>query len=54
MDTLKLYHVLNPLHIYCRLMDDGMTSKEAGEYAKWYEEKIWKESEKVLRNEDGT
>jgi len=37
MEGLKLHHYGNSLHIYCRLVDMGFSSKVAKRLAKGYE-----------------
>jgi hypothetical protein len=36
----KIQHILNALHIYCRLCDIGITEKKARRVCVWYERKV--------------
>ena len=37
----KLQHIFNPLHIYCRILDHGVTKKTATKLVQIYEKYIY-------------
>ena len=45
----EIYHVTNPLHIFCRLIGLGMTPKAARKVANIYEVTIFKGIKWTLR-----
>jgi len=38
----KMRHYLNPLHVYCRLLNVGLNRKAARSISRWYERAIFK------------
>ena len=42
MANKETQHFLNPLHIYCRLIDLGLTQKFSTKMCKFYEKHIFK------------
>jgi hypothetical protein len=46
----RLEHILNPLHIWCRLIDLGLRPDWAKRMGVWYENKIYKRIRR-LKNE---
>lgn len=34
-------HYLNPLHVYCRLVDVGLNPRKARTLASWYENNLY-------------
>lgn len=55
-DMEQMQHLLNPLHIYCRLIEQGYSKPEALMIANVYEQVIYKpiiiESLKQIHGED--
>ena len=39
---LRLQHLLNPLHIYCRLLDIGLSSRLAAKLCLFYERSFYR------------
>lgn len=44
-----LYHVLNPLHVFCRLIDKGLNLKAAMAVTRIYESTIFRTIDFTLR-----
>ena len=48
IDPKSIHHVLNPLHIFCRLIGLGLNPKAALVVVRIYEATIWKAIEWTL------
>jgi hypothetical protein len=49
VDYFELYHRLNPLHIYCRLLERGIKLKWALRIARIYEVTLFEVMKAVLK-----
>ena len=49
VDIDEIYHVTNPLHIFCRLIGCGLNPKAARKVSNIYERTIWKTIKWTLR-----
>ena len=50
VDVKQIHHVLNPLHVYCRLIGLGLNPKAARKVADIYEVTIFKAIRWVLND----
>lgn len=45
---LAIKHYLNPLHVYCRLRDAGLSKGAASNLCRIYEEKVFRKCIRIL------